>query len=174
MKLPGRRARRVLIVLVPILALLLWYGSDTLGHAANLRLFTIPPASNSMAPALLPGDRFTVDTRGGTPGRGEIWIFRGEGGVSMVKRVIGLPGESVEVAGGQVVIDGKPLAERYPTAPMTYSMAPILLGPDQYFLLGDGRNASLDGHVWGPLDRRHLIGRAEARIWPQARIGAVR
>lgn len=168
----GRRTRkRAWFLLVPILGFGLWYGSRAVGYAANLRAFVVPTAS--MAPAILPGDRITVDTRGGTPDRGEIWAFSGPNS-TLIKRVVGLPGETIEVAGGRVLVDGKPLVESYPTVPPTYTMSPVPLGPDQYFMMGDSRDASADSHVWGPLHRGKFLGRAEARFWPKGRIGPVR
>jgi signal peptidase I len=165
-----RRKRRIWLALLPVFAALLWYGSSSVGYVANMRAFVIPPGAKSMSPALLPGDRIAVDIRGGTPNRGEIWVFS-DTKTTMVKRVIGLPGETVEVAGGKVLIDGKPLAESYPTTPIGYTMPPVRLGPDEYFVLGDSRNGSLDSHTLGPLPHSRLVGRAEHRIWPKDRIG---
>jgi signal peptidase I len=166
----NRRKRRAWLALIPVLAALLWYGSRAVVYAANLRAFEIPPGAKSMAPTLLPGDRIVVE-RGGTPKRGEIWVFTSSNTITMVKRVIGLPGESVEVAGGKILIDGDPLPEPYPTTSIGYTMPPLRLGPDEYFVLGDSRNGSLDSHTLGPLPRSRLIGRAEHRIWPKSRIG---
>jgi signal peptidase I len=165
-----RRNRRAWLVLLPVLAPLVWYGSKAVGYASNLRAFMIPGGAKSMAPALLPGDRIVVDTGGGTPNRGEIWVFS-DPKVTMVKRVIGLPGETVEVAGGKVLINGEPLDEPYPTSPIGYSMPQLRLGNDEYFVLGDSRNASLDSHTLGPLPRSRMIGRANHRIWPKERMG---
>src|SRR4051812_8906376 len=70
----------------------------------------------------LPGDRICVDSRpGNTPKRGEIWVAATPIGWLAAKRVIGLPGETIEVAGGKVLIDGRPIAEPYLTGPITYS-----------------------------------------------------
>jgi signal peptidase I len=171
--LAGRRPKkRLLLLLIPTLAAGLWYGSHAVGYVANLRAFMVP--SGSMAPAIQWGDRITVDTRGGTPNRGEIWAFHGPNSSTLIKRVIGLPGETIEVADGRVLIDGKALDEPYLASPMTYTMPPISLGPEQYFMLGDSRNTSADSHVWGPLHKSKFIGRAETRFWPKDRIGPVR
>jgi signal peptidase I len=171
----SRRRRRwpwrLLPILMPILGMALWYASDTVAYAANLRLYFIP--SGSMAPALAPGDRITVDRRGGDPRRGEIWVFRDPAGGAIVKRVIGLPGETVRVSAGRVQIDGRPLDEPYLASPMTYEMPPVRLGPDQYLVLGDRRDASQDSHVWGPLPKNQFIGRAEHRYRPGVGIGGL-
>jgi signal peptidase I len=167
-----RRWRRALWLLVPLLGVSLWYGSSSVAYVANIRLYTIPTAS--MAPTLAPGDRISVDQRGGTPERGEIWVFSMPNGSTLVKRVIGLPGETIEVTGGRVVVDGKALAEPYLAAPITYAMPPVRLGADEYFMLGDRRNGSNDSHVWGPLPKDRLIGRVEYRYWPRNRIGGIK
>jgi signal peptidase I len=170
---PGPRSRRALLILAPFLLVGLWYSSKAVGYVANLRAFTIPAGSNSMTPALLPGDRFTVDVRGGDPRRGEIWIYNDQAGMTIVKRVIGLPGETVEVKNGRILIDGELLAEPYLTTPPTYSLAPTNLKPGQYFVLGDNRDVSLDSHLSGPVPVDKFLGRAEHRFWPNTRVGPV-
>ena len=81
----------------------------------------------------------------------------------MVKRVIGLPGETVAFEEGRVLIDGEPLIERYldplyTRRPMT--RAPLKLGEREYFVLGDNRDGSHDSRAVGPLDRRMIVGHA--------------
>ncbi len=142
---------------------------------SSVRAYSIPTAS--MAPTLKPGDRIGVDTRPRRPpGRGELWVFTmpaasKAGGSTAVKRVIGLPGETVEVAGGKVLIDGRPLDEPYLSGPIPYSFAPITLGRDEYFMLGDSRGVASDSHIWGPLTADHLIGPVKVRYWPLRRVG---
>jgi signal peptidase I len=139
------------------------------------RLYLIP--SGSMAPTLRPGDRVAVQAYSNArPKRGEIWVFRmppssRQAPNLAVKRVIGLPGERIEVANGQLLIDGRRLAEPYLAAPASYSMPPLTLRRDEYFVLGDSRNSSHDGHVWGALPGDHLIGPVKVRLWPVQRIG---
>jgi signal peptidase I len=169
-----RRLRGLLLLLALGLCWPVW---DAATFATSLRVFAVP--SGSMAPSLVAGDRVCVETtRRAPPRRGEIWVFRMPKAAAAaqgfaVKRVVGLPGETVEVAAGRVTIDGRPLAEPYRTAPMTYTLPPIELGPDQYLVLGDSRNASNDGHLWGPLSRDRLVGRVLGRYWPPRRIGGL-
>jgi signal peptidase I len=155
---------RLLLILVPFLGLTLWYASFAVSYVANHRLYFVPAAS--MSPTIAPGDRIAIDRSASSPRRGEIWTFSVPNGTTLVKRVIGLPGETIEVSGGRVLIDGKPISEPYLTAPMTYAMPPLTLGPDEYFVLGDNRNASNDSHIWGPIGKSRLIGRAELRYRP--------
>ncbi len=167
-----RRRRRLLLLLLPSLVGLSWYGSLAVGYVVAHRAYQIPAAS--MSPALIPGDRVIVATRGTRPRRGEIWTIAGPNSTTLIKRVIGLPGETIEVRGGQTLIDGRPLPEPYPAAPMTTATPPIRLGPEQYFLMGDSRKTSLDSRAWGPLHESKFIGRAEQRYWPPGRVGPVR
>jgi signal peptidase I len=128
-----------------------------------------------MAPTLVKGDKFLVDTRAGnTPRRGELWVHWLPTRTLAVKRVVGLPGETITVNGGQVWIDGKPLAEPYLTGPIAYTMAPVVLEEEEYFMLGDNRAASFDSHIWGPLAKKQFVGRVEFRPWPPARLGGIR
>jgi signal peptidase I len=169
-----RRWRRLLLLLIPALAGVLWYGSRAVGYVTHLRAYHVP--GGSMAPAIQFGDRIMVNLQAGTPKRGEIWTISGPNSTAMVKRVIGLPGETIEVKGSQVLIDGKPLSEPYlaGSAPMTGAMPPLHLEADQYFLMGDARNVSADSRVWGPVHPSKFIGRAEHRYWPSNRIGPLR
>jgi signal peptidase I len=152
-------------------------STRTLGQLASVRMYMIP--TNSMAPTLVSGDRLEADDAGGVdPARGEIWILYGPkhlfpGGGPLVKRVVGLPGETIEIKDGLVHIDDRPLREPYLVTPPSYTMAPRSLGPGEYFVLGDNRNLSQDSHVWGPAPRASFIGRARARLWPLRRFGGL-
>jgi signal peptidase I len=139
--------------------------------AFSYKLYMVP--TGSMAPAIKPGDQiFVKATRGAKPRRGEIWTFempRPKG--TAVKRVIGLPGETIQIHAGRVFIDGRRLSEPYLSAPFTYTTAPVKLGPSEYYLLGDSRDASNDCHIWGPVKESALIGTVQYRYWPPARVG---
>jgi signal peptidase I len=154
-----------------------WLVWSAASLAVATRAYIIP--TGSMAPTLMPGDRVGVEARPGLrPERGEVWVFRmpkasGVAPNHAVKRVVGLPGETVEVTSGKVLINGRPLAESYLAAPMTYTMSPMTLGADAYLMLGDSRDASHDGHVWGPLPADHLVGRVKVRFWPPRRVGGL-
>jgi signal peptidase I len=163
---------RLLLILIPFLGVSLWYASFAVSYVANHRVFFVPSAS--MSPAIAPGDRITVDRGAGSPGRGEVWAFSMPDGTTLVKRIIGLPGETVEVSGGRVLIDGKPISEPYLTTPMNYAMPPVSLGPDEYFVLGDNRNASNDSHIWGPIGKSRFLGRAELRYRPGGGISGLK
>lgn len=136
--------------------------------------------SGSMEPSLREGDQFCADVLFAarrSPRRGEIWVLSNphvdENGPTLVKRVIGLPGEVVEVRAGHVWIDGRALHEGYCKEAPAYTTAPRRLGAGRYWVLGDNRNDSEDSHVWGPLDRERFIGRAFFRYAPLNRIGAL-
>jgi signal peptidase I len=172
----ARRRAWALGVALFLGAWLLW-TVVTYAVSVRPRVYIIP--TGSMAPTLRPGDRVGVETgRTGPPARGEVWVLRlpatsKQVGNEAVKRIIGLPGETVEITGGRVIIDGRTIAEPYLLVPMTYSMPPMTLGPDEYFVLGDSRNTSFDSHVWGPLPAGDLVGRVKLRYWPPKRIGGL-
>jgi signal peptidase I len=109
------------------------------------------------------------------PKRGEIIILRDptpRNGPDLVKRVIGLPGDKVEVFGGRVYINGRELHEPYIKKPWdSGNQAPIVLGPDEFFVMGDNRNNSLDSRVFGPVPGRLVVGKAMFSWWPRDTLG---
>jgi signal peptidase I len=131
---------------------------------------------HSMEPNLADGQRLLVNKVAywiGEPQRGDIVVIESpEGsGKKLIKRIIGLPGETVEIRRGQVYIDGEPLQEPYHPYLGSRSHPPTRVGPDQYFVLGDNRDSSGDSRVWGAVSRDRLIGRAWISVWPPDRWG---
>lgn len=130
----------------------------------------------SMEPNLHPGEYVLVEKISyalGQPARGDVVVFhhpRGER--DLIKRVIGLPGETVAVRDGQVWINGTPLDEPYIAAPPA-SGGQWTLGPEQYFVMGDNRNNSSDSRNWGPLERKFIVGKAAFIYWPLTALGLV-
>jgi len=105
------------------------------------------------------------------PRRGEIVVFEYPRDTSrdFIKRVIGLPGETVEIRGGQVWINGLPLDEPYLTAAARSQMGnmpPTIVPANTVFVLGDNRGNSSDSRSWGPLPLDRIIGRAWVTYWP--------
>jgi signal peptidase I len=109
------------------------------------------------------------------PQRGDVIVFVPPNNSSrdFIKRVIGLPGERVEIRSGTVFINGEPLIENYPLNPGAYSTGAIVVPPDEYFVLGDNRNYSSDSHSWGTVPAKKIIGKAWFSYWPPQMIGLV-
>lgn len=109
------------------------------------------------------------------PQRGDIIVLNPENNPERdyIKRIIGLPGETVEVKQGRVYINNKPLAEDYLARLGSYTKPPLTLGPDEYYVLGDNRDNSNDSHTWGPLKRDHIEGKAWITYWPPKDWGLV-
>ena len=136
---------------------------------------------SSMSPTLADGDNLIVDKisyRFREPSRYDIIVFpyRYEENTYYIKRIIGLPGETVEIREGQVYINGSLLEEDYGNARMENAgtaAEPIRLGEDEYFVLGDNRNHSEDSRYpkVGLIHRADIVGRAWIRIWPLSSFG---
>ncbi len=155
--------------------------------AAVVRIFIAEPRyipSPSMVPTLSVGDRLLVDKISyhiHTPEPGDIVVFEPppqlqEYGYSasqaFIKRVIGLPGQTVQVSQGRVLVDGEPLTEPYILESPQYEMPAVQTPPNSLFVMGDNRNDSNDSHVWGFLPTDNVIGKAAFRFWPWSRAGS--
>jgi signal peptidase I len=137
----------------------------------------------SMMPALVDQERIFINKFVYRFGIGEVergdtvvFWFPGDPSKSYIKRVIGLPGDNVEVDHGTVLVNGKTLREDY--VPEEYrdrqSSARQVIPEDHFFVLGDHRSSSNDSRSWGPVHRRHIYGKAVFVYWPLERLGPVR
>lgn len=126
---------------------------------------------SSMEPSLHHRERVIVDKVTylfGPPQRGDVVVFTREGQPKdYIKRMIGLPGETIEINNGTVYIDGQPLDEPY-VAPASLTHPTRKLGADEYFVMGDNRGNSQDSRSFGPIRRQDIVGRAWIVYWPPA------
>ena len=177
------------IDLLKTLGLSIFFAFGIRTYAAQS--FYIP--SGSMEPTLQINDRLMVDKVSyhfHAPERGDIVVFNPTAALkqqgysdSFVKRIVGLPGDRVEIKQGEVFINNRPLSEHYLTNPASTFIATCSEGnaafmaqqqtipKDQYLVLGDNRNNSYDGRCWGLVQRTELVGKALFRFWPLNRVG---
>lgn len=141
-------------------------------------------SGSSMENTLSHGDNLIVDKityRFSDPKRYDIIVFpfRHEENVYYIKRIIGLPGETIQIQDGSIYINGEILSESYGREVMKsagLAEDPITLGEGEYFVLGDNRNDSMDSRDPGvsTIHRDEIIGRAWVRIWPLDEIGVLK
>jgi signal peptidase I len=139
--------------------------------------------SGSMLPTLQINDRLIIDKISynfRNPDRGDIIVFSPTDTLkaqnfkdAFIKRLIGLPGDKVEVKGGRVYVNDQPLKENYIEEKPNYNFGPVRVPANQYLVLGDNRNNSYDSHYWGFVPRDRIIGRAVVRFWPLNRVGEI-
>lgn len=134
----------------------------------------------SMSPELLDGERILVNKfvyRFGDIERGDVVVFwyPEDPELSFIKRVVGLPGETIEVRNGEVFVNGARLGEPYVFAENAdhRSFTAQEIRPGHYFVLGDNRRGSNDSRSWGLVPERYIYGKAFVRIWPPGDVGLV-
>lgn len=131
---------------------------------------------SSMEPTLHDGEYVIINRivyKLHPPERGDVIVFRRDGRRDYIKRVMGLPGETLEIRQGQVFVNGQPIPESYLKERGAYSMEPRTIGPDEYFVLGDNRNNSSDSHNWGTVPFGAIDGKAWVVYWPPQEWGLV-
>jgi signal peptidase I len=110
--------------------------------------------------------------------RGDVVVFwfPRDPSKSYIKRVIGVPGDVVEMAGGEVLVNGAKIDEPYilPEFRGDQSTDPMRVPPDEYYVLGDHRNSSNDSRAWGTVPRSFIYGKAQLAYWPMDRLGLLK
>ncbi|MBC2721321.1 signal peptidase I [Desulfosporosinus sp.] len=146
-----------------------------------IRTFLLDPRivpTGSMLPTIRLQDRLLVDKlmfKFNGIERGDIVVFRAppESGEKddLIKRVIGLPGETIQVKDGKVLINGAALEEDYLLDKPDYQYDPVTVPEDSYFVLGDNRRGSNDSHIWGFVPMQNIKGKVWIRYSPSNRFG---
>ncbi len=157
------------IAITAILAIIIFFGIQ-----ATVQTFVV--VGSSMLPNFQDGQRVLVNKAifsFGQPHHGDVIVFEPPNRlqVDYIKRVIGLPGDTVEIKSGEVYVNGTRLVEPYIKLPASYSMARETTPADSYFLLGDNRSNSNDSHNGWVVPRQNLVGKAWLSIWPPQRWG---
>jgi signal peptidase I len=142
---------------------LMWSYSFFLPTESFIGMKAMITSGPSMEPTLMAGDRFVIDTHVNDLKRGDVVVFWSlkDGKQQLVKRVVALAGDQIEIKDNIVVLNGKPVQETYlAKANGGYRFGPMTIPQDQVFVLGDNRNISFDSHIFGPIPVSTIIGKA--------------
>ena len=167
-----------LLVIMGVMGLRLTISYSPLWFSQNILQCIVP--STSMQPTLQVDDRtFVHRQQQYQPQHGDIVVFLppataiqtlGTGPETLfVKRVIGVPGDQIQIDNGQVWVNRQPLSESY-ASPPNYTVEAMIVPANEYFVLGDNRNESGDSHVWGTLPAENILGQAYKIYWPPPRV----
>lgn len=154
------------IVITVILAVVIFF-------ALQFALGNFVVIGSSMQPNFHEGDRVIANKltyKLHQPERGDVIVFLPPGDMEedLIKRIIGLPGEIVEVKDGVVYVDNQPLDEPYIKSPPTYTYSTEVVPEGEYWVLGDNRNNSNDSHTGWTVPEEDIVGKAWVIIWPPA------
>lgn len=157
------------IVLQPLLIAL---GAALLIRGTLLQTFTIP--SSSMAPTLQRGDHILAIPYGSPlfgrePARGDVIVFRrGDAGEFFIKRVVAGPGDEIGILANGFEVNAS-VSLQPPLSPASYDLhAGKVMSEDEFFVMGDDRDNSIDSRVFGPIERRQIVARASLVFWSSA------
>ena len=142
--------------------------------------------SGSMSPTLQAHDRVLTNKLAydfADPNRGDLVVFEGidpKKDDRLVKRVVGIPGDTVAIRNGTLLVNGEPPYEPYKkekydaekAPPNTHSFGPATVPKDHVFVMGDNRANSRDSRTFGPVPTKNLVGEVSLRFWPPTRLGA--
>ncbi|MHB0867019.1 MAG: signal peptidase I [Thermoleophilia bacterium] len=168
---PDPRKKRIVITLVIVAGVLLFLLPMIIGPVIALVIKPYQIPSGSMLPTIQVNDRVLVDRavyRFSGIERGDLIVFRLDvlvSGAPYVKRVIGIPGDTVEISDGGVLVNGEELVFPGATSP-TYKTSAETVPAGKLFVLGDNRNESADSHIWGFVSEDDVIGRVDLIYWP--------
>lgn len=161
------------IIISAVIALVLYFGFEF-----TLQQFVVQQMS--MIPTLEEGQRIFVNKTAyifRSPERGDIIVFKrspeSANEIPLIKRVIGLPGEVIEIESGIVYVDGYPLEEPYIRSQPRYALRKLTIPEENYFVLGDNRNYSKDSHEGWTVPEGNIIGKAWISIWPPETWGPI-
>jgi signal peptidase I len=126
---------------------------------------------SSMYPSILPGEYIMVSKASyffGQPQRGEVVVFHSprDPQTDLIKRVIAVPNDTIEIKKGTVFVNGIALSESYISEPPKYDVYRQQIIPDHFFVLGDNRNNSSDSHGGWTVPRQYIVGKAWVTYWP--------
>ena len=169
-----RFARNLAFIIIPAVVVFL-------GLSTSLRNFRVD--GPSMETTLVEGQRVVVNSlayngvflfHADPPRRGDLVVFRSttHPDIRLVKRVVGLPGEVVEIREGVVYADGEPLDGPYATAFREANKQYAKLQEDKYFVMGDNPSQSHDSRFWGPVPLENMVGKVWFIYWPFSDFGA--
>ena len=159
------------ITIILLIAFVLFLGFRLIIEGYSVRYLSMTPNVNEGDWILASKVSYYV----GDPERGDVAVLWPpvSSEYPFIKRVVGLPGEKIEIRDGKVFINGDRLMEDFKHAKPNYTLYEKTIPEDEYFVLGDNRNHSNDSHTWGSVPRENFIGKAIIRYWPLDALGLI-